>query len=76
MMVEAFREAQRAPGRLIVITDTATGHKIHHPWCDYVREEFFVAKVVDGGGRNGAYYLCATPSEAAALGAVPCGHCR
>jgi hypothetical protein len=74
--VAEFRDAKRERERLIVITDSATGHRIHHTWCDDVREAYFVATVVDGGGRNGAYYLCSTPAEAAALGAAPCAHCQ
>ena len=74
--VDEFRDAKRARGRLIVITDKATGDHIHHAWCDDVREEHFVRKVLDGGGQNGAYYVCSTPAEAASLGAVPCAHCQ
>jgi hypothetical protein len=74
--VDEFRDAKRARERLIVITDTATGHRIHHAWCDDVSEENFVQKVIEGKGKNGAYYVCATPAEAAALGAVECFHCH
>ena len=76
MTVDEFREAKQARGQLIVITDTATGHRIHHAWCGDVREEYFVRKVVDGGGKSGAYYSCSSPAEAEALGAVACSNCH
>ena len=73
--VDAFREATRARGHLIVITDTATGHRIHHAWCGDVREAYFVRKVVDGGRTNGAYYRCSSPA-AEAFGAGACSNCH
>ena len=76
LTVDEFREAKRARGQLIVITDTATGHRSHHAWCGDVREEYFVRKVVDGSGKTGAYYSCSSPAEAVALGAVPCPNCH
>ena len=76
MTVDEFREAKRARGQPIVITDTAAGHRIHHSWCGDVREEYFVRKVVDGSGKTGAYYSCSSPAEAAALGAVACPNCH
>jgi len=76
LTVDEFREAKRARGQLIVITDAATGHRIHHAWCGEVREASFVRTVIDGGGTDGAYYSCSSPAEAEALGAVACPGCH
>jgi hypothetical protein len=53
--IEAFRDAVRRRG-VIVNKDVATGTKIHHPGCRWIREESFNTKVIHGGGRNGSYW--------------------
>lgn len=53
--VEDLREAQGRAG-VIVNEDAASWPKIHAPRCTWVTEENFMAKVIEGGGRNGRYW--------------------
>ena len=64
-------------GRVIVITDTATGAKAHHANCRWVGETYFKAKVSDGGAKNGSYFAVATLDDARSVhGAAPCPICN
>jgi hypothetical protein len=73
--IEAFHGAVRA-GRIIVITDDATGDHAHRHDCSWVRDEYFKKKVIENGGRNGGYFAVGSLDEARrAHGAAPCGTC-
>lgn len=72
--IGAFRAAI-ADG-LIVITDDANGNKVHRRDCPDVTERNFLTKVVEGGRKNGGYFLVLTEDEAARkYGAALCGRC-
>jgi len=61
---------------MIVITDNATGNRVHRSDCIWVDEEHFARKVLENGGRNGRYYAVASVEEARRLFASsPCGVC-
>ena len=72
---EAFLNAVRE-GRMIVITDSATGNKLHRPECVWVDEQHFVRKVLDNGKRNGRYYAVDSAEDArSSFAAVACHVC-
>jgi hypothetical protein len=54
--IEEFRGVAGLPAGVVVVTDTATGNKVHRTSCRYVTEENFTAKVIDGGSKNGRYF--------------------
>jgi hypothetical protein len=62
-----FRETIDS-GRLLVITDTADGVRLHTDpdGCSYVREDSFETKVLGNSERNGAYFSVASLDEALA----------
>lgn len=65
-----------ASGSAIVVSDSATGNRIHRPPCPWVKASYFEAKVVIGRGKNGAYYAFLSVEEAvAAYGDVRCPRC-
>jgi hypothetical protein len=71
-----FHAAQRA-GRLIVITDTATGDKVHQSDCPYVTDDNFIRKVIEGHGKNGRYFAESALDEAVRVHrATPCPVCN
>jgi hypothetical protein len=51
-----FHAAVRA-GRVIVITDKATGIRAHRPHCSFVTDDNFTRKVIDGQGKRGSNVL-------------------
>jgi hypothetical protein len=71
-----FHAALRA-GRLIVITDNATGAKAHRADCSFVTDDHFVRKVLDGRGKNGSYFAEQNLDEALRLHqAEGCSRCK
>jgi hypothetical protein len=74
--LEHFRRASRV-GRVIAITDVASGVKAHRANCPHVQERYIVQKVIEGAGKNGAYFVVASLEEAQReLGAAPCLVCH
>jgi len=61
----AFRDLIDS-GRLLVITDTARGVRLHADpdGCRHVREDAFAEKVLRNSEKNGAYFSVATADEA------------
>jgi hypothetical protein len=53
--LERLRELRQAANGFIVITDTANPPRLHSAGCRTINEGFFVTKVIENGGRNGAY---------------------
>jgi hypothetical protein len=75
LTLDAFREAVRS-GRIIVITDVATGNRAHDPECAFVSQDHFAAKVLESRGRNGKYFAVDSAWEARREhGASPCAVC-
>lgn len=74
--LDEFREAIAAGDR-IVITDAVLGvePRVHSPECSFVTEEYFVAKILRSGARDGRYYRARNTKIAEVHGAVRCGHC-
>lgn len=65
-----------AAGAAIVVTDSATGTRIHCPPCPWVKATYFEMKVIQGRGKNGSYFAFSTLADAvAAHGNVPCPRC-
>jgi hypothetical protein len=57
LTLERLRELRQATGGFIIITDNARPPRIHSAGCRNLEERFFVAKVIENGGRNGAYFF-------------------
>jgi hypothetical protein len=71
-----FHAALRA-GRVIVITDKATGVKAHRPDCSFVTDDNFTRKVIDGQGKNASYFAEPDLDEALRLHqAKRCSRCK
>lgn len=65
-----------AAGDAIVVTDSATGTRIHCPPCPWVKATYFEMKVIQGRGKNGSYFAFPTLAAAvAAHGNVACPRC-
>jgi hypothetical protein len=62
-----FHAAVRA-GRVIVITDKATGMRAHRSDCSFVIDDSFTRKVIDGRRKN---QLSLTVKALAAAGRLP-----
>ena len=58
---------------LVVILDSATASRVHHPRCAHVAEEHFETKLRNDW-RNGAYFWIEEASAAAGY-ATPCAVC-
>lgn len=71
-----FRERVGGQFGVIVIQDDAGEQPIAHDRaCSFIREEFFVEKIIDGDGRNGHYYWAKNSRIAVnQLGARRCKH--
>jgi hypothetical protein len=75
LTLEDFREAVRH-GRIIVITDVATGNRAHDPECSFVTQDHFAAKVLESQARNGRCFAVDSVWEARREhGAAPCAVC-
>jgi hypothetical protein len=60
----------------IVITDNATGDKVHRPSCAYITGAAFSEKVLDNENRNGRYYhYLRIEDPERELGAARCKTC-
>lgn len=67
-----FLDNQRS-GVVIAITDKMTGSRVHLLPCTYVKFDYFRAKVIVGGNKNGKYFLCDAIEDAESeLGARRC----
>jgi hypothetical protein len=62
--LERLREIQAAGAGFIVITDTANAPRVHRAGCSAIKERFFTTKVIENGGRNGAYLWAPDPHHA------------
>jgi hypothetical protein len=60
----------------IVITDIATGNKIHRPRCKWITKRNFEEKVVSSNCRNGHYYWTNNMNLVEYLHAKPCSFCK
>lgn len=54
--LEVFRTVKSSGVGYVVITDTATGNKVHKPSCMWVQRDYFNQKVIVNHCRNGHYY--------------------
>ena len=71
-----FHAALRA-GRMIVITDNATGVKAHRPDCSFITDDHFTRKVIDGEKKNGSYFAEQDLDDALRLHqAKRCSRCK
>jgi hypothetical protein len=76
LLARADFDAAIAQGAAIVVTDSATGTRIHQPPCPWVKATYFEMKVITGNGKNGAYYAFATVAAAvASFGDKRCPRC-
>lgn len=55
--LQDFREIKERGMGYVLITDNATGNKVHDVSCGHVTENFFTRKVIEEECKNGNYYL-------------------
>jgi hypothetical protein len=70
---EDFQQAVTAGYGVIVITDTTHPPRAHSPACPHIDLRFFVEKIVENGGKNGAYFWAdGLDTASSRLDATPC----
>ena len=74
---EEFKHFKSLREGYIVITDTATGDKVHTTRCEHVTISNFREKVLVNEQTNGQYFFTDSLVDAwEELGAKKCGDCR
>jgi len=75
--LDEFRRALASEDGVIVIQDRVRPAPIaHRPRCVYVKERWFIEKILSNYGKNGRYYwFTRVESARSRLGADPCSTC-
>ena len=68
--IPEFQAAVRDGSRLL-ITDSANGDKVHVATCSHVKQRYFEQKVIEGGEKNGSYFVLETASEGEGIRRCP-----
>lgn len=74
--IQQFNSVVANPEGFIIITDIATGNKIHRTLCKWITKRNFEEKVVGGNCRNGHYYWTSDINLLKYLHAKPCSFCK
>jgi hypothetical protein len=64
LTLERLQEIRRAGAGYVVVTDTANPPRLHRADCEGVKDAHFATKVIQNGGRNGAYLFTASAEAA------------
>lgn len=76
LSMDEFRGVKAQPVGVVVVTDSASETKAHRTNCQWVTEESFEKKVIEGRNKNGRYYFFLRLEDAAQeLGARECRSC-
>lgn len=75
--LEEFRGVTSQSVGVVVVTDTPTSvTRAHATTCQFVTDDNFTTKVIDGQGKNGGYFFFPRFADAAQeTGAVRCASC-
>jgi hypothetical protein len=74
--VEDFKLCLKSGTEFILITDNATGNRVHTTRCGHISLPHFTKKVITNGCKNGKYYAITDLERGMTeMNAAKCAHC-